>query len=210
MPKINLSTDYRQQLRARILNAAITGFRQMGIKAVKMDDIASRLSISKRTLYEIFRNKEDLLFECVKVYHEQFMVKLREVVNKELNVIDIITEIYKLQMNEFSKSSPLFYEELSRYPQVNAFFKQQYEERKSQSVDFLRKGVKEGFFRPDINYDIVNRIAIAHTEYVIRSKLYNQYPLHEIFLNVQLLHVRGVCTEKGLKILEQKLLELER
>ena len=205
MPKINYSADYRLQLRERILNTASSNFRQRGIKAVKMDDIANSLSISKRTLYEIFHTKEDLLYECVKTYHENFMTKLHEAVSNGKNVIEIIAEIYKLQMKESSLSSPIFYAELSKYPQVDDYFRRHYEERKSRSVDFLMKGVEDGYFRPDINYDIVNRIANANTEYVMRTKLYNQYPLHVIFWNVQLLLVRGMCTEKGLKILDEQL-----
>ncbi|MBR5688233.1 MAG: TetR/AcrR family transcriptional regulator [Prevotella sp.] len=210
MPKINYSADYRLRLRARILNTAVSSFRQRGIKAVKMDDIANSLSISKRTLYEIFHKKEDLLYECVKVYHESFMKRLREAIDNGKNVIEIIAEIYKFQMKESSLSSPVFYEELSKYPQVDAYLKKNYEERKLKSVDFLRKGVKEGIFRPDINFDIVNRIANANTEYVMRSKLYNLYPLYVIFWNAQLLLVRGMCTEKGLKILDEQLGGIER
>lgn len=57
MYKSNPQTEYRTELRKRILKTAIQEFRSKGIKAVKMDDIASMLSVSKRTLYEIYDNK---------------------------------------------------------------------------------------------------------------------------------------------------------
>ena len=57
----NIST-YKEALKDKILTTAMTAFARNGIRAVKMDDIANALSISKRTLYEVYRNKEDLLF----------------------------------------------------------------------------------------------------------------------------------------------------
>ena len=59
------SNPYRQELRSRIVEAATQMFHKHGIKMVKMDDIATSLTISKRTLYEIYDNKEDLVYEVV-------------------------------------------------------------------------------------------------------------------------------------------------
>lgn len=66
MYKTNVTTEYREQLKGRILQSAMHEFRTNGIKQVKMDDIARKLGISKRTLYEIYGNKEDLLMEGIK------------------------------------------------------------------------------------------------------------------------------------------------
>ena len=66
MQKTNITTSYREDLHERIPMAAIRLFQQKGVKAVRMDDIANHLQISKRTLYEIYDNKEDLLLEGIK------------------------------------------------------------------------------------------------------------------------------------------------
>lgn len=58
MYKIIPQTLYRKGLKEKILQTSMQMFKVHGIKAVKMDDIATRLSISKRTLYEIYANKE--------------------------------------------------------------------------------------------------------------------------------------------------------
>jgi len=62
---------YKQGLKGKILEMAMKAFGEKGIRAVKMDDVAVYLGISKRTLYELYDNKEQLLFEGVKMYHEQ-------------------------------------------------------------------------------------------------------------------------------------------
>ena len=59
-------SEYRAALKGKILDKALQLFFANGIRAVKMDDIAKSLSISKRTLYELYDNKEILLFECLK------------------------------------------------------------------------------------------------------------------------------------------------
>ena len=56
----NIST-YRFELRQKILQTAMQQFKEMGVKNVKMDDISAIIGISKRTLYEIYENKEELL-----------------------------------------------------------------------------------------------------------------------------------------------------
>ena len=66
MHRPNAPTEYREQLKDRILKTAMQEFLTNGIKQVKMDDIARKLGISKRTLYEIYGNKEELLFEGIK------------------------------------------------------------------------------------------------------------------------------------------------
>ena len=74
MQKNNPYTSYRMDLRTKILKCAMMNFRQKGIRAVKMDDIACQLSISKRTLYEIFIKKEDLLFESI-IFNDEMQKK---------------------------------------------------------------------------------------------------------------------------------------
>ena len=66
MYKGSSQTCYKMELRNRILKAAMTEFLHKGVKSVKMDDIANTLAISKRTLYEIYSNKEELLLEANK------------------------------------------------------------------------------------------------------------------------------------------------
>ena len=69
MKKTCTQTLYRQELKGKILQTAMEEFTQKGVRAVKMDDIATRLSISKRTLYEIYSNKEDFVhIEYLKVF----------------------------------------------------------------------------------------------------------------------------------------------
>ena len=74
-------TAYRKELREKILKTAMAEFMQRGLKAVKMDDIAKKMVMSKRTLYEIFADKEELLYECVNLYVLKFQGLLLLLIN---------------------------------------------------------------------------------------------------------------------------------
>ena len=206
MQKSNCPTVYRQELRERILSASMDEFCQRGVRAVKMDDIAAKLAISKRTLYEIYANKESLLLEGLKLNEEHMDEKMRAFSeNKSCNVIEIIIQFYTIQIKNSANVNPLFFEDLHRYPSVQNFFEKKRMERGLRQQLFFKRGVSEGFFRDDVDYDILARICEASMEYVMRTQMYREYKLDYILHNLTLLYVRGICTEDGVRALDEAL-----
>ena len=80
-------TPYKKGLREVILKAAMKAFIEKGIRAVKMDDIAESLAISKRTMYEIYGTKEELLYEGLKAVRESRKAQFMEM-GKEKDLMD--------------------------------------------------------------------------------------------------------------------------
>ena len=68
---MNITNDYRRELKSKIIEYAMNEFRQRGIKAVKMDEISRGLHVSKRTVYEIFGDKEELLLAGIRAQNEE-------------------------------------------------------------------------------------------------------------------------------------------
>ncbi|MBO4851668.1 MAG: TetR/AcrR family transcriptional regulator [Prevotella sp.] len=203
MQKTSTTNIYRYELRGRILSTAMVAFRKKGIKAVKMDDIANELSISKRTLYEIYTNKEDLLYECVRDHDEMFEKKLKDMVSeRESTVIDILACFMKLHIEEASETNPAFYSELVKYPKLIDYINERNERQRSRSRGFMQRGVEEGFFRSDIDYDITNLMVEVFMSHVMEKGLYKRLPLPEIIRNVVMVMLRGFSTEKGLRRIE--------
>ena len=95
MQEIKNSTAYKIALKEKILEHAMTMFINHGIRAVKMDDIANDLQISKRTLYELYINKEELLYEGIKVSMTRRAEELSKMVSGLDNVMDIIIDANK-------------------------------------------------------------------------------------------------------------------
>ena len=200
MYKDSSQTHYRIELRQKILKVAMREFMGRGVKAVKMDDIANLLGISKRTLYEIYSNKEELLFECVRMHEDESDELMSKYVSDESHsVIDTIIEFYKRQINSTTDAIPEFFAELHKYKNVVEFLESRRMARQQRSAVFFRKGVEEGFFRPDVDYSIVMKVGAASMEYVMKEKMYREYNLKHILYNVTFLFIRGLCTAEGIK-----------
>ena len=188
------------------MKVATREFTTIGVKSVKMDDIARKLKISKRTLYEIYDNKEQLLLESVARRIHEFDATLERFDSSgEKQVIDILLEFYRLQMEELRDMNPVYYEDLHKYPRVMSFLEQVNKEHKAQSKDFFKRGVLEGYFRNDFNYELISLLGNNVMQNVMESKLYNTYSLQDIFRNVVMLFIRGLCTAKGILELDRQL-----
>lgn len=208
MKKLNHPTEYRKELRGRILEVAMQDFIQRGIRAVKMDDIAGSLGISKRTLYEIFPNKESLLLEGIRLKQamgEEEMAKY--VTEKNPNTMDIIMKFYHMQMEELSSLPLTFITEISRYPLVTEFLRKKHQKSEENANRFFQRGVKEGYFRSDVDYELISRIGEGMMQNAIARQLYFQYEPQYIFRNIIFLFLRGFCTQKGLEYIDNTLIE---
>ncbi len=194
---------YKKSLHGKIIDAAMTNFRQKGIRAVRMDDVAAELGISKRTLYEVFDNKELLLYEGVVRYHEEHTQLLTEKAVKCKNVMEILIIAYKYKVEELRNTNPQFYADLTKYPRVARFLNQQNQKLRKNTMKFLDRGVNEGYFRDDINSELVSSLLDAMSRYVMMNRLYQQYSFEEIFSSVLLVSIRGICTDKGNAMLEE-------
>lgn len=202
MQEIKIISAYRQSLKTRILEAASDAFSQKGIKSVRMDDIAQSLNISKRTLYEIYENKEVLLFECLKTAKMRSQEEMALIAAQRANVMDIILDIYRSKMSQLQKINPQFYSDLEKYPQLQSFLEEQHDKDRTKLKDFLRRGIEEGYFKGDINVDIIAKVFDAINEYMKSHKLYTEFPLEQLFNNMLFVTIRGICTQKGVAVID--------
>jgi len=196
-------SPYMLSLQDKILDAAMLAFAQKGIKAVRMDDIAQMLSISKRTLYEIYDNKEKLLFEGVKKYKLIKDKEFEKLSAESNNVMEIMLAQYRQKVEEFHNTSPLFYADITKYPSVVKFLNDERHQSHEQFIGFLQRGIREGYFRNDINLELISEMFSSIGEHIISHQLYNQYSMEELVNNLVLVSLRGFCSIKGIHQLDQ-------
>ena len=194
-------TIYRQELKGKILVTAMSLFKREGIKRVKMDDIAQALSISKRTLYETYENKEQLLCEGVIYEHQLRQEQLRQFTEQAENEIEVVMEFIRQEIVLLGGVNPLFFSELAKYKRVVELLNEEHEQKRLHSMEFVKRGVEKGYFRSDINYDIVTKMSDAVVQHVMMTRMYEEYPLSEIFRNHVDILFRGICTDKGIAAL---------
>lgn len=201
MAEIN---QYRQELKSKIVAYAMKEFYQRGVKAVKMDEISQGLHVSKRTVYEIFGDKEDLLLAGMRAQREEERLALeRFAVADARNVIDIISFVYKQQMKRNGQVSALFFEEVHKMPRVVDFMKACHVSEREESRRFFQAGIDEGLFRKDVDYSMLLEVGRIAMEEIMHRQLYREYSMQALFDNYFMVIIRGICTEVGLELLNK-------
>ncbi|MCR5131219.1 MAG: TetR/AcrR family transcriptional regulator [Prevotella sp.] len=206
MQKSTKPTEYRKELKGKILITAMNLFCQHGIRRVKMDDIAASLGISKRTLYEIFPNKEDMLLEGIEQSHAAGEAYLHSFLESgQRSTMDILIEVYRKRMEELSVIPPVFLSDIGRYPRVLEYLNSKHVKAQDSAIEFFQKGIDEGYFRPDVDYTLMVRLGDSMMQNALERNLYKEYKLPYLFRNILFLFMRGFCTSKGLEILDETL-----
>lgn len=174
-----------------------------------MDDIARELGISKKTLYEYFADKTDLVSKVL----EFQMFKIRTVFEVEKddgnNAIDHLLEISQITMEFLKNFSPTIHYDLQKYyPSV---FKSLFDYKRgymfASAKANLERGIKEGLYRSDINPDIIAQIYINQIEASLGSSLNSnyEYTTNELFDDMFTYHLHGIASKKGLEYFEKKI-----
>ena len=104
----------RAELRERIIDTAVEAFTKHGIKSITMDEIAASLGISKRTLYEVFSDKETLLEACVLRRQEKEEQYLKEILAVASNVLEVILKLFQYSIEQFHATNKKFFEEIDK------------------------------------------------------------------------------------------------
>lgn len=192
----------RVELRERIINTAYMLFMSNGIKCIKMDDIASALGISKRTLYEVFDDKEMLLCECVKKKHYEMDIFFEEVLHNSKHVLEVILMGYQRSVENFHETHKNFFLDIMKYPKACDLVLKRRERDASYTVSFMQKGVEQGIFREDINFNIINHLLREQLNLLMNTDLCKKYPFLDVYETIIVTMLRGVSTAKGADVLD--------
>ena len=199
--------DRRQQLKATILPLAREAFRLHGIRAVKMDDLASSLKMSKRTLYETYQNKEALLIDVLRLAMEEHRATLDKFKAQNDDVMDLIIEHFRIQTENYSNTNPLFFRDLKFYPNLTDEFRDVEKFNLERTMEVFASGVEEGYFRKEVNYEFICRIGRQFSFLFRTQEEYAQYDMREVFVSFVCTLLRGICTDKGVEKLDSFLVD---
>ena len=108
----------RVDLRERIILSAVELFTTKGIKSITMDEIAASLGISKRTLYEVFPDKETLLEECILKSQKDGDIFVKGVIETSGNVLEVLLRCYQWSIERFQATNKKFFEDIKKYPKA--------------------------------------------------------------------------------------------
>jgi len=194
--------DKRSELRARIVKVASDLYLRQGIKRVTMDDVAHALRISKRTLYEVFREKEELVIDCVKLQRQEFQKQVDEFHSQGSNVLESTLKTIHFAMRQYTETSKLFFDDVNIYPQVKELILKDRENKREASLAYFKLGVEQGLFLPDLDYDIIATLNDYQTRMLMENTSFKGHPVTLVAETILLTFLRGIVTDKGRQILD--------
>ena len=188
-----------------------TLFRQYGIRSVTMDDISKSLGISKKTLYEAFPSKEELLNyiieEWIKIMQDSTCEE--KALKQSANAIDEIVTILKHLSTSMHNINPIFFWDLEKYypeqaKKINEFREKYISEKIRKN---LEKGIAEKLYRSDINIDIVvmiyKQLVRSFPQLLQEDNLKDKFGVIIIMKEIYYYHLNAIVNEEGRKYLNE-------
>ena len=200
--------------KARLIVHAATLFANNGCKAITMDDIANSMGISKRTIYEHFRDKEALLEACLNYFFEQGKLDTKQILQSSDNVIAAIFKLLENTSKIFFQLKFNFFNEVQKYyPEAHnntiKVFKQLHLDN---TVQLLQKGIADGIVRDEINPTILSVLMNEIFLMVIQKDIFADYGYDKkIAMHTCMSCItRGMLTEKGMRTLDKHIEEYKK
>lgn len=183
-------------------------YMRFGIRSVTMDDVSRQLGISKKTLYSYVKDKRELVELTVKNHLNKNIEAEKELRNQNLGAIDELLEVYRFAGEMIKDVNPSYQYDLQKYyPHLCDQFNQFKRENLFQIIkNNLKKGIKEGVYRKEMNVELIARMhAFRH----FRSDDINQEDIEffmkrDSFKEIFLYHTHAIINDKGREILKQK------
>jgi hypothetical protein len=188
-------------------------YMKYGIKSITMDDVARELGISKKTLYQFVDDKDDLVGKFI---DNEILLRQEEICKCfgiGLNAIDELFEISIFMNRLIRDQNPVTDYDLKKYYPVH--YQKTIKARREGIYSYillnLKKGIREGLYRKDMNNDVIAKLYLWRSEDTGITSLFSSEEFTSVKLFVELLnyHIRGIATEKGIIVLEKKIKELE-
>ena len=195
------------EAKIKILHGAEALFMRYGFKSITMDDVAREMGISKKTLYQYFTDKHDLVNQAVENHLNTEQEYCLNLVKNEKDPIAFLLAISNNFGDEAKHISAAVLYDLRKY------FKEAWDKIDGYSKEFiygqvlqnLIDGKAKGLYRAEINERVVALYYVNLVHFMVNPENYQKEvrDFHTVHQELVIYHLRGICTEKGLKQLEK-------
>ncbi|GER58790.1 TetR/AcrR family transcriptional regulator [Patiriisocius marinus] len=179
-----------------------------GVKAVTIADISKELSTSKRTIYNHFLDKTDLMQACIEQYLSVIRSSNDEIINTCSSAIEAMGMIHQQILKRADYSNANFYKDiLKNYPSVLKDSYVKNSEFAFRELLYLSKwGVKDGLFRKDLDPEVTMATVQTLLKLCNNTKKFppEQFSKARLTEGIMVTYLRGLCTEKGLLEVEKQ------
>lgn len=194
----------------RIVAVATELFIKKGCRALTMDDVSIANGISKRTLYELFKDKQSLIEGCLEAMKNRKIESLNKLKKESQNVIEALLKLHNFESEEVEKTSFAFMDDLRKhYPECyEANVKKLKKEHTMYTLQLIEEGIEQGVFVNNIGDVTIMANVLSHfVAWNFHSDLFDlkkEKGRKAIFESTVMVYLRGISTIKGIQIIDEK------
>ncbi|NND95015.1 MAG: TetR/AcrR family transcriptional regulator [Flavobacteriales bacterium] len=203
-----------EQKEKQFVSKALDVFMSYGIKAVTMDDMARHLGISKKTIYNYVKDKNDLVKKSLMCQCLSEAEYISGICTQGLNAIDEMFEISKFISGMLKGVHPSIHYDLEKYhaeafKEVMNLHEQNIYKIMSSN---LKKGIDEGLYREDLNIDVITKIYMKKIDILFDAEVFppNEIGFDQVYAIMFRYHILGVASPKGAEYVQKKFNEIKQ
>lgn len=185
---------------------------KFGFKSITMDDIAREMGVSKKTLYQYFTDKNDLVNQTIDE-HLQFMeANCSRITDENQDAVSTMINITEFVSGTIKQVNYKILFDLKKY------FREAWDKMTNHRISYISEhvyqninaGINQGLYRPDLNVKLISRMYVHLVDFLVDPEWLEKEGFDFKHVHIQIIefHLRAICTEKGIKILNQKLQNL--
>ena len=200
-----LSFAAAMELKERIKQKAAELYRRYGVKSVTMDEIASQMGVSKKTIYHWFSDKNELVDQVIMdmLAHnrqccEDYRTRSENAIHEIFLAMEMIQEIFNSMhpslLYDIQRNHPLTYEKFKKF---------KYEFLFHLVKENIEQGIGEELYRDDINPEIVSKVRLETMMLPFDEELFPRSKFPQVMLHQQLIEyfLFGIASMKGYKLI---------
>lgn len=199
----NMTEPEKEDLKNRIILFSLDKFMKDSVASVRMDDIAAEMGISKRTLYELFSSKEQLVLGCVLHVHAEVEADMKRRIGETSDIITVSMTCFSMLIKMSKSISYHNFDNIDKFPAIKKFIEEKNRLTLTRVRSFLNTGIREGLFRNDINPEVVVKTVEILIYHMVADRTEKDLTLEDLVYSIILVELRGIATPKGLELIEK-------
>jgi len=197
-----------EEIRNRIIEKSLDQFMRLGIRSVSMDNIASNLGMSKKTLYQYFSDKDDLVDAAVEFDLGRDKEDCICISKSSTNAVEEVMKILEAVTIQLKDMNPMLLHDLSKFHHKAYGRFQTYKNEFIVSMISanLQRGIREGLYREDIHIPILSKFRIESMMMIFNTELFPRNASYDTTQIIKVLgehFLYGIATPKGYKKIQK-------
>jgi AcrR family transcriptional regulator len=188
-------------MKEEIIKISLARFLTYGIRKMTIQKLVSPLGISTKTVYKFFRNKEELLRECLIVQYDRLLTELFTIIDHNPNAVVAMENGWEHIVDADFGVNMAFYRDLNYYyPALQDEIINVYDHKISNAVvKLIKRGMDDGVFMKGLHPQLIYEAMMVLYSSLTRTDRFKKYRMESraLFRQTVFVYLRGICTEKG-------------